>query len=278
MALTGDRSNRRSGRLLAVSDLHLAAPANLEALLDLPRFSNDTLLLAGDVCEQTDVFETGIGALAARFRNVVWAPGNHDLWQVEPSSSGHLLDRYDQLVRICRRYGVFTPEDPYPVWGTAGHAVHLVPLFLLYDGGYARPGDTPRDAGISDRLFFRLEAGQSVEDICRQRVELTRARLHELPPASRKVLVNHYPMTQATARLPGLCHLARWSGTPLTEAWMDELSPMTVVSGHLHARSSRIDKGIRFENVALGAPREWARERGLASYLRDVTPEDDPAC
>jgi hypothetical protein len=209
---------------------------------------------------------------------VVWAPGNHDLWQLGPSSSGHLVDRYDHLVRICRRYGIFTPEDPYPVWGDGRRAVYIVPLFLLYDGGYARPGDMPRGSGISDGLFFRLEVGQSVEDICRRRVEWTRARLRRLPADSRKVFVNHYPMTLSTARLPGLCHLARWSGTPLTETWMDEFNPVAVVSGHLHAPSRSIDKGIRFENVALGYPREWARQRGLASYLRDVTPEERPAC
>jgi 3',5'-cyclic AMP phosphodiesterase CpdA len=272
------RSHAYSGRLLAVSDLHLAAPANLEALLDLPCFPHDTLLLAGDVCEELAVFETGIGALAARFRDVVWAPGNHDLWQVGASSSGHLLDRYDQLVRICRRYGVVTPEDPYRVWVDGSRAVYLVPLFLLYDGGYARPGDTLRGREIADGQFFRLEADQSVEEICRWRVELTRARLRKLPTGSPKVFVNHYPMTLTTARLPGLSHLARWSGTPLTETWMEEFSPVAVVSGHLHAPSRRVHKGIRFENVALGYPREWAHQRGLASYLRDVTPEDRPAC
>lgn len=37
---------------------------------------------------------------------------------------------------VCRRLGVATPEDPYLVWRGAGGPVAIVPLFLLYDGGF----------------------------------------------------------------------------------------------------------------------------------------------
>ena len=61
-------------------------------------------------------------------------PGNHELWTL-PSDPVRLRgeERYRNLVAMCRRLGVITPEDPYPLWRGAGGPVVIAPLFLLYD-------------------------------------------------------------------------------------------------------------------------------------------------
>jgi 3',5'-cyclic AMP phosphodiesterase CpdA len=66
-------------RLLATSDLHLGHRQNREALLELPAFSTDWLIVAGDVGERPEHLVLGLEALTPRFAKVLWTPGNHDL-------------------------------------------------------------------------------------------------------------------------------------------------------------------------------------------------------
>jgi len=47
---------------------------------------------------------------------------------------------------------------------------------------------------------------------------------------------------------------------------------VVAVSGHLHVRRTDWRDGTRFEEVSLGYARQWHAARGLAAYLRDVTP------
>ena len=54
-------------RLLAISDLHLGAPANREALAELGNHPEDWLLLAGDVAESFRRIGEGLAALRRRF-------------------------------------------------------------------------------------------------------------------------------------------------------------------------------------------------------------------
>src|SRR5450631_3389549 len=121
--------------LLAVSDLHVAYPQNRQLVEDLrPRSAGDWLLVAGDAGERMPDIEWALRTLSERFAQVVWAPGNHDLW-THRSDPVQLRgeERYRRLVEFCRGLGVLTPEDPYPVWDGPGGPVRVVPLFLLYD-------------------------------------------------------------------------------------------------------------------------------------------------
>src|SRR3546814_4609991 len=126
-------------RLLAISDLHLAAGQNREALAALPVHPEDWLIVAGDVAERLAVVDWAFGLLAARFARVVWVPGNHELWTVasEGPDAARGVERYARLVAIARAHGVVTPEDPFPEWpGRLPEGVRrllIVPLFLLSD-------------------------------------------------------------------------------------------------------------------------------------------------
>jgi 3',5'-cyclic AMP phosphodiesterase CpdA len=122
-------------RLLAVSDLHVSYPENREIVAGLgPESAADWLIVAGDVAETVPRIEWALGTLRERFAQVIWVPGNHDLWthRADPVQlRGE--ERYQHLVALCRRLGVLTPEDDYPVWDGAGGPATIAPLFLLYD-------------------------------------------------------------------------------------------------------------------------------------------------
>jgi hypothetical protein len=63
-----------------------------------------------------------------------------------------------------------------------------------------------------------------------------------------------------------------WCGTRRTEAWGRRFRARAVVSGHLHLRTTLWRHGVRYEEVSLGYPRDWRRERGIAAYLREILP------
>ncbi|MCB0127306.1 MAG: metallophosphoesterase, partial [Caldilineaceae bacterium] len=66
--------------LYAISDLHLGYSVNRQALAQLPAYPNDWLIVAGDVGETEAQFVDALQLLTSRFAQVLWVPGNHDLW------------------------------------------------------------------------------------------------------------------------------------------------------------------------------------------------------
>jgi 3',5'-cyclic AMP phosphodiesterase CpdA len=104
------------GRLLGISDVHVANPENREVVEGLRAGSDsDWLIVAGDFAEVVSEIEWALRVLRDRFHTVIWVPGNHELWTL-PQDSVTLRGqaRYQHLVDLCRRLGVFTPEGSLP--------------------------------------------------------------------------------------------------------------------------------------------------------------------
>ncbi len=135
-----------AGRLLAISDLHVGYPEN-RAYADTlaPGDPGDWLIVAGDVGETFADVGFVLASLVRRFAKVIWTPGNHELWTL-PSDQVPLRGaaRYEAYLELCRRFGVVTPEDDYPVWDGPGGPVTVAPLFTLYDYSFL-PGGSPAD-------------------------------------------------------------------------------------------------------------------------------------
>src|SRR5262245_14542601 len=188
-------------RLLAISDLHLAHKVNREALLALPDYPDDWLILAGDVGERPELLTFALEALTARFQRIFWMPGNHDLWsRPDDASRTRGVARYDELVAIARSLGTVTPEDPFVEW-PAEPGTFIVPMFLLFDYTF-RPDDVraedaigwAREDGIvsTDELMLSPAPYPSRAAWCRARVEATARRLDLLPSTARTILANHW--------------------------------------------------------------------------------------
>jgi 3',5'-cyclic AMP phosphodiesterase CpdA len=269
-------------RLLAISDLHVGYPENRAYADSLaPADPDDWLIVAGDVGEVFADVGFVLASLANRFARVIWAPGNHELWTLPSDQVGvRGVARYDALVKVCRRFGVVTPEDEFPVWEGPGGPVTIAPLFTLYD--YSFTADRAGGAGGADRAEPRAAAlaaadaaaivpadeGRlfadpypSVADWCRDRVAATEARLAAV--AGPLVLASHWPLIGAP--LEKLRHpaYAPWCGTTLTADWHTRYRVLAGVYGHLHIPGTTEHDGVRFEEVSVGNPREW-RRRGAA--------------
>lgn len=76
------------GSLLAVSDLHVDYPEN-RRIADgiVPGSDDDWLIVAGDVGEIFSDIERTLSDLRQRFAEVIWAPGNHELWTLPRSGA-----------------------------------------------------------------------------------------------------------------------------------------------------------------------------------------------
>lgn len=86
-----------------------------------------------------------------------------------------------------------------------------------------------------------------------------------------------HPSAEQRGRAPGLAVLPAiprfrlWCGTKLTEHWHTRYPVEVVVYGHLHLRSTRWRDG-RFEEVSLGRPTEWIKQRDPSANVRQILP------
>jgi 3',5'-cyclic AMP phosphodiesterase CpdA len=272
--------------LLATSDLHVTHQGNRDIIEGIhPRHDDDWLIVAGDVAESTEAIEWALDLLVNRFAKVIWTPGNHELWTVgrEPDAPRGVA-RYQELVRLCRRLGVVTPEDDYPVWETDAESFVVAPLFLLYDYSFRDPGTSLAAAmerayavGLvfNDEHLLHPDPFASRQEWCAHRVELTERRLAAIPTDQRTVLVSHFPLHRGPTTMLRHPHLAMWCGTELTADWHTRFRAAAAVYGHLHIPVTLEYDGVRFEEVSLGYPREWrGRPTQPPQPLRSILPAD----
>lgn len=273
-----------SARLLALSDLHVAYPENRSVLEDVrPTSAGDWLIVAGDAGEITADVESALALLADRFTQVIWAPGNHELW-THPKDPNTLRgeERYLHLVEFCRSIGVLTPEDPYPVWTGPGGPAVIAPLFLLYDYTFRAPGADTKDeslaraheAGVvcSDEYLLHPDPYPTRDDWCRARLRWTRERLDALGSDLPVILVNHFPLRREETAILRHPEFAQWCGTEETDDWHLRYGASAVVYGHLHIPRTTWHDGVRFEEVSLGYPRERRRYGTVRPWPVQILP------
>ena len=113
-------------RLWALSDLHLSHSPNREALGTLPAYPDDWLVLAGDVADGFRHLDWCFDTLNRKFSQLVWVPGNHELWTRLGCACGlRGAALYEKLVETARRRGI----------GHYLHEVVLAPVHASHDDG-----------------------------------------------------------------------------------------------------------------------------------------------
>lgn len=271
-------------KLLAISDLHLSSRINREALLALPPHPDDWLIVAGDMAEKISDITFGFEVLADRFDKVIWAPGNHDLWAIKREDFPNPprgVARYEALVELARSFGILTPEDPYLTLSStpASPALTLAPLFLLYDYSF-RPESVERAdvvawarekrMGCADEYFLHPDPYETRDDWCRARLATTEKRLQTIPEDQQTVLINHFPLREELVHIPRAPRFSPWCGTKQTDDWHIRFRAHSAISGHIHIRRTDVIDGTRFEEVSLGYPKQWKREKGIESYFQEI--------
>jgi 3',5'-cyclic AMP phosphodiesterase CpdA len=267
-------------KLWATSDLHVGYEENRRAVQALPPYPDDWLIVAGDTGETPAHLDFVLRTLQPRFAQVIWTPGNHDLWTPRTLPGAERgVPHYERLVSLCLKYGVLTPEDPYARWPGDGPPRAIVPVFTLFDYSF-RPASVSRDAAIAwaaasgvrsaDEDLLAPDPYPTRDEWCAARVAATEARLAALPPDVKLIVANHFPLRQDLAVLPRIPRFSIWCGTTKTNDWHRRFNIEAAVYGHLHLRSRRQIDGVRFDEVSLGYPKQWNQQKTLADYLRQV--------
>lgn len=271
-----------AGSLFATSDLHVGYAEN-RAIVDRlePESDQDWLIVAGDVGEVFGDIERTLRVLRSRFSQVIWAPGNHELW-TQKSDPVRLRGRhrYEELVRMCRDRGVLTPEDEYAVWHGEGGPLTVAPLFLLYDYSFRPAGAATKEEALrlayergvvcTDEVLLHPDPYPDRESWCWARVAETERRLAATDPALPTVLVGHWPLVREPTDVLWYPEFAQWCGTVRTADWHRRFRAAAVVYGHLHIPRTTHYDGVRFEEVSLGYPREWQRRDTAPQPLRRI--------
>ena len=97
-----------------MSDIHADVPANMAWVRALPAYPpRSALVVAGDVATRVETLEACLRELKAKFEEVFFVPGNHELWtppHPNPQSDEGLpsdsLGKYALIVRRCAALGV----------------------------------------------------------------------------------------------------------------------------------------------------------------------------
>jgi len=269
-------------KLWAISDLHVRAPKNRSFVEGISPRRDDWLILGGDLGESEADLCFVLDTLGPRFAQLIWIPGNHELWTLPHEfAAGGLrgVAKYDRFVELCRDRHVLTPEDPYVTWPGEGPRIVLAPLFLLYDYSF-RPAHIRQE----DAVAWAMQGGTLCRDEdllhsqpyptrnawCVARCEQSFARLSQISSDAKTVLINHYPLRQEHAVLPFVPRFTPWCGTTRTHDWHLRFRAHAVVFGHLHIPRTLWLDGVRFDEVSLGYPGQWNGDP--SNYVRQILP------
>lgn len=227
-------------RIYALSDLHADLPENRRRLLRLPAgpHAGDALIVAGDVADSMEVLRETLTFLRARFRDVFFVPGNHELWVRNDARTS--VEKFFDVLALCDTLGVRT--RPARVGGT-----WVVPLFAWYHESFdvAGEGVEAELEAWADRYFCRWPAEVGRVDEFFLRMNARHVRPYEGPV----VTFSHF--VPRPELVPPVEHL-RFRGLPLVagtaalDAQLRALGSRLHVYGHTHIAGDREIDGVRY--------------------------------
>lgn len=237
-------------RVFAFSDVHVDFEYNLRWVNGLSNydFQDDILILGGDVTDDIILFQKVLEDLRNRFSQLVYIPGNHDLW-VRYDLGMSSLDKLSQIKKIAGDAGV--SMEPLHFESTS-----IVPLWGWYDYSFGYPSyetfntwmdyracKWPESYDAESITNYFIAMNESYMEICNEfiisfshfvpRIDLLPVYV---PPSKREL----YPVL----------------GTSLLEKQIRKLGSMMHVYGHSHLNREVIKDNILYINNAFGYPYE----------------------
>ncbi len=262
-------------RIFAVSDIHVDYEVNAQwvASLSFEEYTEDVLILAGDVSDSIARLSACFQQLTRKFRHVFFVPGNHDLWVTKqgPECS---LKKFDQVMSLAEACGVVTHHarvGPYII----------APLFSWYDYSFGEPNDYIKMAWMDFKKCRWPSALAHPKDISEYFLDLNRSGSLSLNASVKgcegaavgEVLeeegakVGSEKIISFSHFLPRIDLMPDYIpekfqelypvlGSAAIDKVLRELQPIIHVYGHSHLnRNIKID-GVRYINNAFGYPGE----------------------
>ena len=238
-------------RIFALSDIHADYEPNMAWVHQLSRgeYVDDLLILAGDVSHKRELLDECLTALAQRFRQVLFVPGNHDLWVIGQTPAIDSLEKFEQVRHTAIQCGA--------TMDIVRHGQLLVvPLLGWYDYSFGEPG---RELlrGWTDYRACRWPTGFQMEDVAAYFEKLNVVPSSD--SARMRITVSHFlPRIDLIPSFVSARHriLDPVLGTTRLEKQLRKLDPSIHVYGHSHINQSVELEGVRYVNNAFGTPQE----------------------
>lgn len=239
-------------RVHAVSDLHVDYDENARWVEALSRsdFTHDALILAGDLSDVPERLERCFDALKQRFAQVLFMPGNHDLWVRGAPPGVTSLDKLAEVQAMAQRCEV------------AMHTLHLgdvsiVPMWSWYDFSFGTPGRELKMAWMDFRAC-RWPEGWHTREVAAHFLQRNEAL--EAPPAGQTVITFSHFLPRIDLMPERIPQDKRFIypvlGSARLDAQLRRLRPSVHVYGHSHVNRRVTVDGITYVNNAFAYPNE----------------------
>lgn len=250
-------------RVFAVSDVHCDYPQNLDWVRDISSrdYRQDVLLLAGDVSDKLALLREVLQLLADRFGQVVFVPGNHELW-VQNEESGCSLEKFHAVQQVCADSGVETGLCRFD-------GLSIVPLLGWYDFSFGAPDRHLRRAWRDFRACNWPQELHNELAITEHFLSMNVDRLDERNDCV--ISVSHFlpRLDVMPARIPERRRrVYPVLGSERLGVQIERLQPDLHVYGHSHVNQTVRLGGVQYVNNAFAYPDEEriARKRLLCIW------------
>lgn len=276
-------------RILALSDLHVDFKLNMQHMLSLSDsdYQDDCLIVAGDACDDMVKLERLLSNLAAKFSEVVFVPGNHELW-VRGNQFSDSLEKFNKIINLCGELGVRT--QPFTVG--ASSQVTVVPLYSWYRTDDQDPfslrikktGEDWENSPWADKYYCKWPSAWQAESTraANYFTGLNRANIKKYETAV--ISVSHFlPRRELIfseqqhidrfcsddAVIPAFAadpapsfNFSRVAGCSRIDQQIRALGSVMHVYGHQHRHRNRLIDGVHYVSHCLG----YARERSILGH------------
>lgn len=240
-------------RLFALSDIHVDYPDNarwVDCLSD-EDYRDDVLILAGDLTEDSHLLGWCLGRFSAKFHQVLFVPGNHDLWVRRDRDVDCSLRKFERVAEIAADAGA--SMRPYLHRNTL-----VVPLLSWYDYSFGQPGSDLQLLWMDYRAC-RWPEGFGPEQVTEHFLGMNPTSRPY--PARRVVTFSHFlpRIDLIPSFVPrALRNLDPVLGSSGIERQLRALRADLHVYGHSHINRRVTMDGVTYVNNAFGYPQESA--------------------
>jgi predicted phosphodiesterase len=238
-------------RIFALSDIHVDYDSNARWLskLSASDYQDDVLILAGDISDIPSLLEYCFKTLTRRFGQVLYVPGNHDLWVLRSQKEKTSFEKHKLVCALAESYNVLM--KPFHR-GT----LSVIPLQGWYDYSFGVPSDELRKVWMDYRACVWPD-GVGMADITRQFTDANEPWLETVNDTV--ISFSHFlpRIDLLPAGVPdSVKMLFPIMGSVVLEKQIRRLKSKIHVYGHSHL-NRRVDiDGVSYINNALGYPHE----------------------
>jgi len=235
-------------RVFAISDIHVDYEANARWVASLSTSDHraDVLIVAGDLTDTLPLLGWCLSTLATRFSQVLFVPGNHELWTIRDPVKKCSMEKFRDVATVVEQSGA-----SMRTW--RAHGLSIVPLFSWYDYSFGEPCEELQSIWMDFRAC-RWPEGYFAPQVAEYFAGLNHEQA--LPAGDDVITFSHFLPREDVipAYMPRMLYPIL--GSSRLDAQIRRLGSDIHVYGHSHInRKVEID-GISYVNNAFGYPRE----------------------